>query len=441
MQRWLCYVSGSRVRVTLKAKEGKLDRKIDKKKWTPTRIAYLGGGSALFLLVLYMLIFAGRDTKLNVRSERITVSEVKRGPFQEFIAVTGNVVPIKTHYLDAVEGGRVEIKYLEAGSFVNKGDPILKLTNTNLLLDIMYREAELFQQSNNLRNTKLDMARNSLQMRRQLLEIEREVKKHRRINESNVVLAGKNLISSREFEESREQLEYLLKDLELTVEMHRQDSLFREAQVEQLEIGLKRMEGNLRIVKQNLEDLIIKAPESGHLTALNAEIGESKNRGERLGQIDILDGFKVRVPVDEHYIARISEGQKGSFALSDKKTYRLFIEKVYPEVLNGRFEIDMTFDGKEPDGIRRGQTLRIRLELGDLAEALLLPTGGFYQKTGGRWIYVLDKSGKTARKRAIQLGRENTMFYELLGGLEPGEKVITSSYDNFGDVDVLVLKE
>ncbi len=417
-----------------------MDRKLEKKRWTPVRIAYLAGGSALAILAMYMVVFASRDSKLNVKTERITISEVKKGQFQEFIAVTGNVVPVKTHYLDAVEGGRVEVKYLEAGSFVKKGDPILKLTNTNLLLDIMYREAELFQQSNNLRNTKLDMARNSLEMRRQLLEIKREVKKQKRINESNVILAGKQLISSREFEEGKDHLDYLLKSLELTVEMHKQDSLFRENQIGQLEISLSRMEDNLKIVKQNLEDLIIKAPESGHLTALNAEIGESKNRGERLGQIDILDGFKVRVPIDEHYIARINEGQKGSFSLSEK-TYRLVIDKVFPEVLNGRFEVDMTFDGREPEDIRRGQTLRIRLELGDLSEALLLPTGGFYQKTGGRWVYVLDDSGKTARKREIQLGRENTMFYELLGGLEPGEMVITSSYDNFGDVDRLILKE
>ncbi|HSG29051.1 MAG TPA: HlyD family efflux transporter periplasmic adaptor subunit [Candidatus Krumholzibacterium sp.] len=417
-----------------------MDKKIQKKKWTPKKIAYIAGSAALAVLILYTLILGGRDSKLNVRSERITISEVSRGQFQEFIAVTGTVAPIRTHYLDAVEGGRVETVYLEAGSFVNKGDKILKLTNTNLLLDIMYREAELFQQSNNLRNTRLEIARNSLQMRRQLLELKNQIRTQKRIAESNKILVEKALISTREFEESEDQLEYLENSLELTMEMHKTDSLFREAQIEQLEMSLHRMEGNLEIVRMNMENLIIKAPVTGHLTSLNAEIGESKTRGERLGQIDILDGFRVRVSIDEHYIARVSTGQKGSFAFSGE-TYKLSIDKVYPEVLNGRFEVDMLFEGEEPEDIRRGQTLRIRLELGDLSEATLLATGGFYQKTGGRWVYVLDESGNSARKRQIQLGRENTMFYEVLDGLGEGERVITSSYDNFGDVDVLILKD
>ncbi len=417
-----------------------MDRKIEKKRWTPKKIAYIAGGAVLVVFVGYNLIFGNLNSKLNVKSERITISRVEKGQFQEFIPVTGTIIPIGTYFLDAVEGGRVETVYLEAGSFVKKGDRILKLVNTNLLLDIMYREAELFQQSNNLRNTKLDMARNGLEMRRQLLELGREIKKQKRISESNEVLAGKNLISSREYEESKDELDYLYDKLKLTMEMHKQDSIFRDSQVEQLEVSLERMNDNLEIVKQNLENLVIKAPVSGQLTSLKAEIGESKSRGERLGQIDVLDGFKVRVSIDEHYISRISEGQTGTFNLADE-TFGLTITRVYPEVLNGRFEVDMNFNGKEPEGIRRGQTLRIRLELGDLSEALLLATGGFYQKTGGRWAYVVDDSGRNAFKRQIRLGRENSLFYEVLGGLEPGDRVITSSYDNFGDVDQLILKQ
>ena len=350
------------------------------------------------------------------------------------------IIPISTHFLDAVEGGRVDTVYLEAGTFINKGDRILKLANTNLLMDVMYREAELFQQSNNLRNTQLAMDRNSLEMRRQILELKREIKKQKRINESNDILAEKDLISKREYEEALDELEYLIAKLDITRETHRQDSLFRENQVEQLETSLRRMETNLEIVKQNLENLVIKAPVTGHLTSLNAEVGESKARGENLGQIDILDGFKVRVAIDEHYIARVSIGQRGTFTFSDD-SYRLTVSKVYPEVLGGRFEVDMLFEDEEPEGIRRGQTLRIRLELGDLSEAILLPTGGFYQKTGGRWIFVVDESGKHAVKRKIHIGRENALHYEVLDGLEPGERVITSSYDSFGDVDRLVLKE
>ncbi|MBU8920226.1 MAG: HlyD family efflux transporter periplasmic adaptor subunit [Bacteroidales bacterium] len=417
-----------------------MDKKIEKKKWTPKKIAYMAGGLLLAIFILYSIIFGSRDSKLNVKSERITISEVSLGEFQEFIAVTGSIVPIKTHFLDAVEGGRVDTVFVEAGSFVKAGEPIIKLANTNLLLDIMFREAELFQQSNNLRNTKLDMARNSLQMRRQLLDLKNQIRGQKRINDSNEILAEKQLISTREYEESQDELDYLNSSLELTMEMNHQDSLFRVAQIEQLEMSLSRMEGNLDIVRQNMENLIIKAPVTGHLTSLNAEIGESKARGERLGQIDILDGFKVRVSIDEHYIARVNTGQRGSFTFSGE-SYKLSIDKVYPEVLNGRFEVDMLFVADEPGGIRRGQTLRIRLELGDLSEATLLATGGFYQKTGGRWVYVIDRSGDTASKRQIQIGRENTMFYEVLEGLQPGERVITSSYDNFGDVDILILKD
>ena len=329
--------------------------------------------------------------------------------------------------------------YLEAGTFVTKGMRILKLVNTNLLMDVMYREAEIFQQSNNLRNTRLSMERNALDMRRQILELEHEIKRQKRIVESNELLEQKNLIPQREFEEARDELDYLEQKLALTIETQRQDSTFRMTQVRQLEASLARMETNLEIVKQNMENLVIRALVSGHLTSLNAEVGESKRRGERLGQIDILDGFKVRVPIDEHYIARVNSGQSAEFTFSGS-TYRVMIAKIYPAVADGRFTVDMTFTDGEPAGIRRGQTLRLRLELGDLSQAVLLPTGGFYQATGGRWVYVLDESGDEAHRRSIHLGRQNTEYYEVLDGLSPGERVIISPYDTYGDVDRLVLK-
>jgi HlyD family secretion protein len=226
----------------------------------------------------------------------------------------------------------------------------------------------------------------------------------------------------------------------LTQRTYEQDSRFRKHQVKQIEASLERMAANLKIAKQKLDDLTIKAPFTGHLTSMNAEIGESKKRGERMGQIDILDGFKVRVPVDEHYIARINIGQKGEFTFDDK-TYQITISKMYPEVTDGRFEIDMVFDDLQPDGITRGQTLHIRLELGNLSTAVLLSQGGFYQKSGGRWVYVIDNSGEFAVKRKINLGRQNPEVFEVLFGLQAGEKVITSSYDNYGDnIDKLVLK-
>ena len=416
-----------------------VDIPIAKKRWTRRRIVYAACAALAAVLVLYSLFFVGRGSRLNVRAERLRVATVVRGDFQEYVPFTGTVVPVSTYYLDAVEGGRVDTVYLEAGTYVEKGDRILELVNTSLLMDVMYREAEIFQQSNNLRNTRLSMERQSLEMQRQLLELEHEIRTQRRIVESNISLAEKNLISSREFEESKDELHYLERKLELTRETQRQDSAFRVTQIEQLEASLERMEENLDLVKKNMENLVIKAPASGHLTSLNAEVGESKKRGERLGQIDILEGFKVRLPIDEYYISRITTGLGGTFGFSGK-TYRVRIAKIYPEVVAGRFEVDMEFEGAEPRGIRRGQTLRIKLELGDLSEALMLETGAFFASTGGRWVYVLDESSKTARRRTVHLGRQNIEYIEVLGGLEPGERVIVSAYDSFGKAEKLVLK-
>jgi HlyD family secretion protein len=416
-----------------------VDRPITKKRWTPRRIAYVAGGAVLVIIIIYSIFAAGRGPRLNVRAERLRVSTVILDEFQEYIPVNGTVIPINTYYLDAVEGGSVDTVYVEAGTFVEKGDVLLRLANTNLLMDVMYREAEIFQQSNNLRNTRLSMERNSLEMKRELLELEHRIGRQRRLVETNTQLAEKSLISQREFDESKDELDYLVRKMELTRQTQRQDSIFRDSQIEQLEVSLARMEANLEIVKRNMENLVITAPVSGHLTALNAEVGESKKQGERLGQIDILDGFKVRIPVDEHYIARVDYDQEGVFTFSNDE-YRLRVSKIYPEVVDGRFTVDMNFLGAEPEGIRRGQTLRVRLELGEPGEAVLLANGGFYQTTGGRWIYVLDESGAEARRRRIHIGRQNSEYYEVLEGLEPGERVIVSSYDDFGDAEWLVLK-
>ena len=417
-----------------------MDRKIEKKKWTPKKIIGISAGVIIVGFIIYTIFFGDHSSKLNVREERITISTVTKGPFQEFIPVTGTVIPIKTIYLDAMEGGRVDKKFVEAGTYVNKGDKILQLGNTNLLMDIMYREAELFQQSNNLRNTRLAMQQNTLALKAQLLEVNYQIQQQKRVYDKQTELYKKNLVSEQEWEEARDRYDYLIKNRELTLLSHKQDSIFQETQISQLEMGLKRMEANLEIVKQNLENLTVKAPVTGQLTSLNAEIGESKTRGQRLGQIDVLDGFKIRVRVDEYYLARIDIGQKGEFSFAGE-TYQMAIDKIYPEVLNGRFEVDMLFEGEEPDGIRRGQTVHIRLELGDLSEAILLAKGGFYQKTGGQWVYVIDPSGDFAVKRDIRIGRMNPEVFEVLEGLEPGERVITSSYESYGDIDKLILKK
>lgn len=417
-----------------------MDRTIQKKKWPPKKIAAVSAGGLFICFVLYSFMFGDNSSKLNVETEKITISEVARGPFQEFIPVTGTVLPIKTIYLDAIEGGRVEKRFIEAGTFVKEGDIILQLANTNLLLDIMFREAQFFEQSNNLRNTRLSMEQNSLNLRRELTEIDYQIQRLQRAHERAVELVKKNLISQQEYEIARNDYDYYLKRKDLAIQSFKQDSLFRQAQIENLESSLERMQANLGVVKQKLESLYLKAPATGQLTSLNAEIGESKNPGERLGQVDILDGFKVRAGIDEHYLSRISPGQNGEFDFAGK-TYKLIAKKVFPEIREGRFDVDLEFEGEEPEGIRRGQTLHIRFELGDLSEATLLARGGFYQKTGGQWVYVLAGSGEFATKRSIRLGRQNPQVFEVLEGLETGEKVITSSYDSFGDIDKLILKK
>lgn len=414
------------------------DRKIEKKRWTLRNIAILSGGGLFLFVVLYYLVLGDHRSKLNVEAEKITISDVIRGQFQEFDPVQGSVQPIQTFFLDAVEGGRVDSTFVEAGSFVNRGEKILKLVNTNLQLDVLYREALLFEQINNARNTRLAIEQNTLALRGQLTDVTYQIQRLLRQDERDTVLLKKGLISQQDFQQVNDEHLYWIQKKTLTLDNIRTDSVLRRTQIEQLDASVKRMQNNLELVKQSMDNLVVRAPISGQLTSRSAEIGESKSPGQRLGQIDVLDGFKVRGPIDEFYIARVNPGQTGEADLNGK-TYTLTVKKVYPEVRDGRFEVDMLFDGAAPPGIRRGQTLQIRLELGDLAEAVMVPRGGFYQKTGGQWIYVVDRSGAFAAKRQIKLGRQNPQAFEVLEGLEPGEKVVTSSYDNFGDIDKLVL--
>jgi HlyD family secretion protein len=417
-----------------------MDRKIDKKKWPPKKIAWVSIASLFVLVVIYNIGFGDHSSKLNVEKEKITISTVDRGPFQEFIPVTGAVMPIKTVYLDAIEGGKVDTVEKLAGSFVSQGDMILRLENTQLLIQISNQDAMVVEQHNLLTNTRFNLDQNRTRSRQLLIDREYETRRLKRIFERQKKLYEGNLISKEEFEQSKDDYDYELRLQQLNTEAFKRDSIFQEVQLNQAENSLNRLGNNLRIAQKRLDNLIISAPVTGQLTSLNAEIGESKAPGERLGQIDVLDGFKVRAAIDEHYIARIEVGQLGQFDFAGK-TYTLVTKKVFPEVQNGRFEVDMEFEGEEPGDIRRGQTVRIRLELGDLTEAVMLARGGFYQKTGGNWVYVVEPAGDLATKRQIRLGRQNTQVFEVLEGLEPGERVVTSSYDNYGDIDKLVLKE
>lgn len=416
-----------------------MDKPIEKKKWPPKRIILYSSIGLFVIVVGYLLIFQVGGSTLNVEKERLTISTVTKGPFQEFIPIIGNVLPHKTIYLDAVIGGSVEKLYLEAGAQVKQGDKILLLSNTNLLMTLLNNEAQINRASNDLRATRLQLERNRLDLKRQRAEADYFLERIKHRFERNEVLFKENYISKQEYDDFKDEYEYQTKNRQLTIESQEKDLKFSEEQVKQLEASVKQMETNLALLKSQLENLTVKAPITGFLTSLVAEVGQSKAQGERLGQIDDVTGFKVRAPIDEHYINRVEVGKIGQFDFSGN-TFDLKISKVYPEVRDGRFEVDMEFVGKNAEGIRRGQSLHIRLQLSDVSQAILVARGGFYQTTGGNWVYVLDSSGKYAVKRQIRLGRQNPEFFEVLEGLKPGEQTITSSYENYGDMDRLVLK-
>ncbi len=397
----------------------------------------MGGG--IIFLILIILIISDTGSKLNVEKDKITISEVTMGDFQEFIPVTGNILPKTTVFLDAVQGGAVEKKYVEEGAMLKKGENILKLSNTNVQLNALQQETFAYQQINDARNSRLSIEQNTINLKRNLLDVKLSFETAKRNYKREKVLWEKKLTSEEGYDLARDSYNNAVSQLQLAEENFRKDSLRSASQLEQIDQSIQRLQLNLGLIRESIDNLTIKAPISGQLTALNAEIGQSKSVGERLGQIDVLGDYKVRADIDEFYIARVNTGQEGSVEINGKE-YRLVVKKVFPEVTNGRFQVDMVFkNDKAPDNLRRGQTLQIRLELGDLTKTLLLPRGGFYQKTGGQWVFVVDPSGDYAVKRQIKLGRQNPDYFEVLDGLKPGEKVITSSYDTYGDIDKLVL--
>jgi HlyD family secretion protein len=416
-----------------------MDRKIKKKKWPPRKIVLVAAAAAFVIILLYLFLFQFSGSSLNIEADRITVSTVEKGPFMEYIPIQGSVMPISRHSLATSEGGRVDKIFMEAGTMVKKGEPILELVNTDLLLNIMWRDADFVQQSNQLRQVRLNLEQYRQTLRQQMNTIENELAKQKSAFERNEKLYKDELISEFEYEKYKLDYEYQLRNRDIVAESQKKEMEYRDEQLKSLEEQLRRMESNLKASKQKLEALVIRAPISGQLSSLDAEIGQFKAPGAEIGQIDVLDAFSVRAQIDEFYISRVQAGQKGEFDLG-QTSYNLKIRRVFPEVREGKFEVDFDFVGAAPPDIRRGQTLHIRLELGDVAEAVLVAKGGFYQTTGGNWIYALDKSGKFAVKRFIRIGRQNPQVYEVLEGLQPGDKVITSSYEGFGDMERLILK-
>jgi HlyD family secretion protein len=417
-----------------------VDRVIKKKKWGRKRILTITGITALVALIVLSYLYTSGKNKLNVDLERITISEVKKGPFQEQIPINGVVLPITSIYLDAVEGGRVEEKYVEDGAVVKKDEPILRLSNTDIELNLVNQQTSVY----NLL-TQMQIARNAAQQNtttklNQMTDAESELKEAERVYNLDKSLYEQKVIGLQEFKKAENDYNHSLQKKKLTEQLLIQDSTSNAQQVSQAKQSYEGSQTALNVMRKKVGDLVVTAPIDGQLTSLDAEIGQNKNKGERLGQIDVLSGFKVRADIDEHYLSRIITGLFGTFTFANKQ-YKLVIKKVYTTITNGRFQVDMQFVGEVPQGIRRGQTLQILLAFSDEVEAIQVAKGGYFQQTGGNWIFKVSDDGKTAYKVDIQLGRQNPDYYEVLSGLKPGDKVVTSSYETYGDMQELVLKK
>jgi HlyD family secretion protein len=416
-----------------------MDRVLEKRSIWKQRKFWVAMVATIFLVVVVIMLLGKNVSTVRTEKDKISVSTISQGIFNDYIRVIGSVEPIRFIYLDAEEGGRVEEIVNEEGTIVKKGDVILKLTNSNLKLNILSTEANLAEQINFLRNTRISMEQERLSLQRQILEQDYDIIKRKRLYEQSDRFYKKDIISKNEYLEATESYEFAVKTRQILSARQSTDSLFRDVQVKQMEFNLDRMKTNLELVKERLENLQVKAPIDGQIGLLEAEIGQSIQQGQRMGQLNDMSGFKVTAKIDEHYIDRVKKGLEASFTRQDKN-YAMVVKKVYPDVREGTFEIDMVFDKDIPDNIRPGQTYHVELQLGLPETAMLIPRGGFYQSTGGQWVYVLTGSGAEAVRRPVKIGRQNPQFYEVLEGLKPGEQVITSGYEMFGDNERIVFK-
>ncbi|MGE5944264.1 MAG: efflux RND transporter periplasmic adaptor subunit [Flavobacteriales bacterium] len=416
-----------------------MDIPIEKKRFSTANILKIVGVIAILSLIIFVYASTGGGSKLNVETERITISTVNKGIFQENIPVNGIVLPISSIYLDALEGGRVEELFVEDGAIMKQGDPILRLSNTDLELTLVNQETSVYNLLTQMQISQTAARQNTINRLNQMTDVENAFIESERVFNLNKKLYEEKAIGKQEYLQSQNDYNYQKERMQLAKEILKQDSIAVQQVSNQESSSYARTKNALELMRKKVGDLIVRAPVDGQLTSLDAEIGQSKNKGERLGQLDVLNGYKVRVDVDEHYISRIYTGQQGTFPLNNK-TYTLVIKKVYTQVTNGRFQVDMQFEGEVPEGIRRGQTLSIRVALSEEKEAILIPKGGFFQETGGNWIFKVSDDGNSAYKMDIQLGNQNTEYYEVLQGLKPGDKVITSSYSNYKDIEELVLK-
>lgn len=408
-----------------------MDRIIEKKKGLrPKHLLWMGGAILLILAVL-KLATSDYSSVYRAEKEKLTISETSEGLFNDYITVIGQVEPKSIIFLDAIEGGRVEERLIEEGSMVREGDIILRLENRQLYQTILNSEAALAEKENYLRNTRISFETELIQSKRNILDSEHRLNRSKRTWQQNEQLYKEDLIAKEDYLQAKENYEYEVSLLVINKLKARNDSLIRITSMQTLENDLAKMREMFYLVRERLDHLNVRAPIDGQLGMLDAEIGQSISQGQRIGQINVLTNFKVVAQIDEHYIDRV---RRDLTAALDRGGvgYQLTVRKVYPEVRNGQFRIDLVFEGEEPDNIRTGQTYHIRLELGEPEKAILLPRGGFFQSTGGQWVFVLDKDGTNATKRSIRIGKQNPQYYEVLEGLEPGEKVITSGYEMFG---------
>jgi HlyD family secretion protein len=416
-----------------------MDKPIAKKKGIRKKhIGFIALGIALIVLI-YMAFFTDRTSTYKVEKDKLIIETVIEDQFNDYITVPGTVEPISIIFLDAQEGGRVEEILIEEGSMVNKGDIILRLSNPDLYLNILDSEAQLAEKENFLRNTQVTMEQERISIKRELLNLRFDIERKERTYQQNAVLIKDNLISKEEFIRCKEDLDMAISSQELFRERQKQDSIFRSVQVETLKTNLENMRKNLALVRQRVENLNVRATVDGQLGLLVPEIGQSISRGANMGQINVLTSYKVTAQIDEHYIDRVRTQLTATLDRQGTK-FDLVVKRVYPEVRNGTFEIDMTFTDTVPDNIRTGQTYYTSLQLGQPKISVLVPIGGFFQETGGQWIFVLDPDESVATKRNISIGRKNPKYYEVLEGLQPSEKVIVSGYETFGKNEKLILK-
>ena len=395
--------------------------------------------AAIFMILVVALLLRDNSSTLRVDANILTISPVEQTEFNDYVRLAGTVKPITTVQISPMESGLVERIVSEEGTMVRKGDVIVELSNNSLSMQILNSEADLAEKQNILRNTLISMEQNRLNLRQEQMQLDMEVERKRRAFTNNDVLYKKELLARETWLQSKEDYEYSVKRRSLIMERQKQDSLYRTNQVKQMESDLQSMARNMQLIRQRVDNLLVKAPIDGEVGALDVVLGRNVGSGSSIGQINDMSAFKVSTQIDEHYIDRIVVGLPATIERQERK-YDMVIRKVYPEVSGGQFRADFTFAGDIPENIRIGQTYHINLQLGEASEAVIIPRGAFYQTTGGSWIYVVDPSGEKAYRRDIRIGRQNPQHYEVLEGLEPGEKVITSAYENFGSHDVLILK-